>query len=106
MVSRPTVQTNSITLSTLQMGFPPAVPWLIDVGGAEFWLGHPSAAYYLMFEPGQANRPLRFRLPAFPMTPVGTTQLSFQAASLLVTPIGSGACSSLWSASPAIFLSY
>lgn len=106
MVSRPTVQPNSFALSTLQVGFPPAVPWYVEIGGTELWLGSPGASNYLMYEPGQANRPLRFPLPVFPMTPPGTMQLSYQAASLLVTAIGSGTCSSLWSASPAIFLSY
>ncbi|MFY9341302.1 MAG: hypothetical protein WAT39_02350 [Planctomycetota bacterium] len=105
VVSRPTVQPNSVTLSALQIGLPPATPWAIP-SGTEFWLGDPNASNLLMLDAGQANQPLRFRMPAFPSTPPGATSLSVQAASLLVTPIGSGACSSLWSASPAIFFTY
>jgi hypothetical protein len=95
--------TAAFTVAVLQFGLPPAPPWL-NITGADFWLGDPAANFVSLAELVQ---PLQgFRVPLFPLT--GTSTISVQFIGLLTTPVVGPApgCSSVFTASPALFFSF
>jgi len=102
IVSRPTADVGSIAAGVLQIGFPPAVPW-VYVTGAEFWLGGGANIVLPAFGINQS-----YRQQLLAPLPAGGGVLSAQLVCLLSVPVVGSApgCASLWTASPAIWFGW
>ena len=102
VVSRPTAQVGAIVAGVLEIGFPPAAPWLY-LTGTEFWLG---GGVNVVYPVVGADVPFRLQLLA-PLPPGGGL-VSAQMVCLLAVPVTGPAagCSSIVSASPALWFGW
>ena len=101
LIDRPNPQAGTVMIGVLELGLPPAVPWVMIGGLTEQWLGGGLA--YILF-PTATTVDQAYRLPLAPMAGLGA--VSAQLTCMLATPIGGGACAFLWTASPALWFSY
>jgi hypothetical protein len=99
LVTRPS---STIGTAIVQLGLPPATPWL-TLGGTDFWLAGPSSQNAQLLFFGSPTT-LRIPLPTFPITGSLPVQLSVQVICLLAgTTTFAPGCTSDFTASPALF---
>ncbi|MEZ6038561.1 MAG: hypothetical protein R3F29_13855 [Planctomycetota bacterium] len=101
IISQPNPVAGSILIGVLEFGFPPALPWT-TLTGAEIWLG--SGTHSLHPFASAVPRSFRFGLATLPP---GGGPVSAQMVCFLSTPVGAGgACSSLNTASAALWFDF
>lgn len=92
----------ALTIAVMQLAPPPALPGML--GLVELW-NNPALPVATFTSPTPATASV-FRLPIVPLTITGLT-FTVQVGSLVTNPVGpGGACSSVFTGSPAIFFSF